>query len=221
MKSKDYVPRNDADFTAWALVLLDYLLENLLRFNIPQASYDGLRLLLDVWLVKYKTASTPSTRTSAAIIAKDEARVTFVKALRGFIIEHLTYSSLVTDEDRRNMGIPVHKTTRTPAPVPVDIPDLVIKTPSPGVIVIYFKSSSATGKAKPDGVHCIVIYYAILDHPPVDWSELIHSVDDTKSPCQLTFTGEQRGKTLYIAACWENTRGEKGNISDIQSCIVP
>jgi hypothetical protein len=37
----------------------------------------------------------------------------------------------------------------------------------------------------------------------------------------LAFEGHDRGKTLYYALRWENTRGEKGPFSPIAAVIVP
>lgn len=37
----------------------------------------------------------------------------------------------------------------------------------------------------------------------------------------LTFDENQRGKTVYFALRWENTRGEKGPWSQIVSSIIP
>jgi hypothetical protein len=35
------------------------------------------------------------------------------------------------------------------------------------------------------------------------------------------FENDQRGKTVYFALRWENTRGEKGPWSAIQIAIIP
>jgi hypothetical protein len=37
----------------------------------------------------------------------------------------------------------------------------------------------------------------------------------------LEFEGHDRGKTLWYAARWENTRGLKGPWSPIESVIIP
>jgi hypothetical protein len=63
--------------------------------------------------------------------------------------------------------------------------------------------------------------WAILPAPTVDWKELIHSSFDTHTPLRLTFDGTERGKTVYFALRWENTRGEKGPWSEIMSAIIP
>jgi peptide methionine sulfoxide reductase MsrA len=63
--------------------------------------------------------------------------------------------------------------------------------------------------------------WAISDVPVIDTNELIRTVFDTHTPITLEFEGHDRGKTVYFALRWENTRGEKGPWSAIQSAIIP
>jgi hypothetical protein len=56
---------------------------------------------------------------------------------------------------------------------------------------------------------------------PSRWEDLRHSAFDTHTPLTLSFESDQRGKTLYFALRWENTRGEKGKYSPIASAIIP
>jgi hypothetical protein len=76
-------------------------------------------------------------------------------------------------------------------------------------------------KAKPYGVNGAVIIYAVLDAPPADHSALTSSVLATRTPHILEFTEEERGKTVYVAICWQNEKGQKGPWSEIESAIVP
>jgi hypothetical protein len=59
-----------------------------------------------------------------------------------------------------------------------------------------------------------------LDEKPKDWEELIHSTFSTRSPFRLSFKGTDRGKVLYFALRWDNTRGEKGPWSEILNVII-
>jgi hypothetical protein len=70
-------------------------------------------------------------------------------------------------------------------------------------------------------VHGAEICWAVLDTPPVNWSQLVNSSFDTASPFRLSFEGEMRGRRLYFALRWENTRGAKGPWSEIQDTVIP
>jgi hypothetical protein len=76
-------------------------------------------------------------------------------------------------------------------------------------------------KAKPAGQHGAEIRWAISDTPVVDVAALARSSFDTRTPFTLEFQGHERGQTVYFCLCWENTRGEKGPWSEIQSAIIP
>jgi hypothetical protein len=89
------------------------------------------------------------------------------------------------------------------------------------VVEIHFRDADSDRKAKPAGVHGVEVAWAVLDATPENWEELTHSSFDTHTPLVLSFERDQRGKTLYFALRWENTTGEKGHWSDIQSAIIP
>ncbi|MDR0725581.1 MAG: hypothetical protein LBF59_06205, partial [Prevotellaceae bacterium] len=81
---------------------------------------------------------------------------------------------------------------------------------------------SASGrKAKPAGVHGFEFAWGIFETPPEDWGELTRSSFSTKTPLRITFSGHDRGKTLFFATRWENKRGVKGPWTDIDSTMIP
>ncbi|MDR2292639.1 MAG: hypothetical protein LBE11_04100 [Prevotellaceae bacterium] len=129
---------------------------------------------------------------------------------------------MVTDEDRDGLGIPIYKTTRTPAPVATTYPDFDVDSSVIRRLTIHFyDSGSRKSKAKPAGQHGAEIRWAILDAPPVSIGDLIRSSFDTHTPFTFEFDENQRGLTVYFCLCWENTRGEKGPWSEIISAVVP
>jgi hypothetical protein len=70
-------------------------------------------------------------------------------------------------------------------------------------------------------VHGAEILYEIRDDAPALAEDLRHSSFATKTRMVYTFTEAERGKKVYFAARWENTRGEKGPWSDVVSAIIP
>jgi hypothetical protein len=145
----------------------------------------------------------------------------YEKSLR-ILVKNLQSNTHVTPDDLRGMGIVVPSSSRTPSPVAVDSPDADADTSTIGRVGIhFFEKGSRHKKGKPAGQHGAEIRWAILDTPPARWDELIHSDIDTNSPFTLIFEHDQRGKTVYFALRWENTRGEKGPWSEIQNAIIP
>jgi hypothetical protein len=88
-------------------------------------------------------------------------------------------------------------------------------------VEVDFFDAETGQKAKPKGVHGVEIKWRMLDIPPSTVEELIYSAFDTRTPFTLEFEENERGRTIYFALRWENTRGEKGPWSDISSAIIP
>jgi hypothetical protein len=221
MSNQDFVPVNDGKFVEWAKNLLENVKDNISAWGVPETAFDDVDKLVSDLSDCYVVAETPATRTSTAILAKNEARKAAEKGVRELVKAYITYNPQVTDTNRSDMGLPIHKTSHTPVPAPTTIPEGTVELPSPAVVRIHFRDKDEEGKSKPTGVHGCEIAWAVLDTPPTDWSNLIHSAFDTHTPVEFTFTGEERGKSLYFALRWENTRGVKGHWSEIQSAIIP
>jgi hypothetical protein len=217
-----YLPRKDRELLAWTVNFLKYLYPSLSRFNFPADEYTNLVTLRDDFAQKLELAEEPATRTKTAVLAKNKARDALEKSLQQDAKEFLQFNRNVTDEDRDNLGLPIYKTTRTPAPVADEAPDVDVAAAPPGRIELhFFERGSRHKKGKPEGQHCVEIAWLLSDTPPTRWDELVHSVVDTNSPYTFVFEHDRRGKTIYFALRWENTRGEKGPWSEIMNAIIP
>jgi hypothetical protein len=174
------------------------------------------------YVARYAAAEKSETRTPTAVLMKDETRDALIKAIRDLNRVYLANGPAVTDEDRMNMGLPIHKTTRTPAPVAKTHPAFRVDTGMMYRLIIHFHAEgSDKPRAKPPGQHGVEIRWMISDAPVEDADALVHSAFDTRSPYTLDFQGHERGKTVYLALRWENTRGEKGPWSPVQNAIIP
>jgi hypothetical protein len=164
----------------------------------------------------------PAERTLAKTAALTDAETEFRKVYRLLYTGYMKNNPLVTNEDLVGAGMPVrHTGGNKPAPIPSTLILVMVKALGPGRLGFYFRDENSAGTAKPDGVHGAELVWVISDIPPTDWSQLTHSVFDTHTPLVLDFPGEQRGKTIYFAMRWENTRGEKGPWNAIDSAIIP
>jgi hypothetical protein len=193
-----------------------------MRILFPNDVYQELVTLRDDFAQKLETAEEPATRTKLTVQAKNTARATLEKKIRQVVKEYLNFNHAVTVEDRDGLGLPIYKTTRTHTPVATTYPDFDIDSGTIRRLTIHFyDQGSKKSKAKPAGQHGAEIKWVMSDTPVVDVKDLIQSAFDTHTPFTLEFEGHERGKTVYFCLCWENTRGEKGPWSPIQSAIVP
>jgi hypothetical protein len=169
--------------------------------------------------VAFRTAfenwKNPSERTTVRTAVLRDTEAAFVPLYRHLYTGLLKNNPLVTDADLVTMGMPERSNAgRKASSVSKESPNAFVKTPNPGIVEIFFGT-------KPHGMRGAEICWALLDKPPLNWTELIHSSFNTASPLRLSFDGNQRGRRLYFAIRWENTRGEKGPWSEIQDTVIP
>jgi hypothetical protein len=220
--SNYFLPRKDSEFLLWTNNFMQYLSTSYSRFSFPPQDYSDLTMQHSDFSGKYAIAMAPETRTKATIQAKTDAREIFEQSIQQKVKEYLTYNHLVTDEDRDNLGLPIHKTTHTPSPIATTYPDYDVDSSTIRRLTIhFFDQGQKKSKAKPLGQHGAEIRWGILDAPPTDVDELVHSAFDTRTPLVLEFSEAVRGKRVYFCLRWENTRGEKGPWSEILSAIIP
>jgi hypothetical protein len=219
--SNDYIPASDGKFLVWVKTLFTAVEQNATLWNIDPANFAQILIMITAFETALSKAENPN-RGKADVKAKNDARDALKKAVRKFAKEHLTFNSSISNEERERIGLPVYKTGRTPSPVAKDAPDTDIDTSQVGRLTVhFFERGSSHKKGKPEGQHGAEIVWLVSDTPPTRWDELIHSGIDTNSPYTLVFENDQRGKTVYFAIRWENTRGEKGPWSSIMSAIIP
>jgi hypothetical protein len=216
----DYVPSEDWKLLTWGRALLVQVHTHLTEWRILQDDLDAVEKLLGDYNLALEIVEKPE-HSSVDVKLKNETKDAFKKGIRQFVREYLANNHLVTDNDRERMAIPVHDGTRTPIPVPTTVPELFIRITRTRSLTVDFKEAGKETKGKPYGINGVVMIYDILDTPPTAHTQLTHSVLATRTPHVLDFLETERGKTAYVAVCWQNEKGEKGPWSDILNAIIP
>ncbi|MCL2186568.1 MAG: hypothetical protein FWB86_12080 [Treponema sp.] len=127
----------------------------------------------------------------------------------------------VNNGDRIAMGIPNHDTIRTDHKVVTEMVDFVLHLRNICEIMVEFWIQGESHKAKPQGFDGAVIVWDSLDAPPESPDALNHHTMASRTPYEIHFDEADRGKTVYVAAAWQNERGILGQWSGIISAIVP
>ncbi|MDR1273083.1 MAG: hypothetical protein LBK12_00900, partial [Odoribacteraceae bacterium] len=181
MPKEDFIPHSDAKFFTWQGDLMVYLTPRASGWGIPGTMITALNTAQSQYVIRYNAAESPETRTPTAVFMKDKARAAYIKQIREVCRVYLTNGPGITDEDRMKMGLPIHKSTRTPAPVAKTHPTCKIDTSMICWLIIHFyDEAKEKSKAKPPGQHGAEIRWMISDVPVVDVNELIHSAFDTR-----------------------------------------
>lgn len=223
MSSQHNIPRPDATFDGWQANFMHHLGEALAHYGLAPEAYARLAALQGAWQVAWLAACAPQTRTRAAVTDKNDARRAYESALRATIRQHVTNNAVVTHEDQVKLGLPIHKTGRTRAPVPQRPP--WFRTGLTGVlrqIAIHFSEKPGPVRARPLRTCGAELRWGLTDDfATLALEQLPHTALLTKSPHVLTFGEGHRGCTAHFALRWVNTRGEPGPWSEIHTAIVP
>jgi hypothetical protein len=215
----DYIPAKDSELVPWSANFTGQVATNAPAWEIPVSEVADLQAAVNTFATLHAQADSPA-RNAVIVAEKNAARevlVTKVLALVGFRLKN----PVITDAERVALGLHVRDTTPSPVPVPHTRPELDIDVVDFRRLKILFHDMGSDSKAKPYGVNGAVIIYAVLDASPADHGALTRSLLATRTPHILEFTEEERGKTVYVAICWQNEKGEKGPWSEIESAIVP
>jgi hypothetical protein len=215
----DYIPQKDSELVAWSANFTAGVTANAGAWGIPPDEVSALQTADATFAALHAQADSPA-KNSIIVAEKNTARdvlVAKIRELAGFRLKN----PVISDVQRIAIGLHVRDTTPTNIPAPKSRPELDIDVVDFRRVKVLFHDMGSNSKAKPYGVNGAVIIYAVLDTPPADHSALIHSVLATRTPHILEFTEEERGKTVYVAICWQNEKGEKGPWSEIESAIVP
>jgi hypothetical protein len=151
---------------------------------------------------------------------KIEVREAARETMRDFASASVRYNRNMTEGDKQALGVHSRAKGRRVKP-PYSVPVLAPCAGTPGQIKVFCNDSLKTGRAKPANVRSIIVFWAILDHEPASREELTHFSIGTSSPLYLNFGEEDRGKRVYMAACWQIERhSERGPMSEIFSCFI-
>jgi hypothetical protein len=163
----------------------------------------------------------PATRVPARQERLVNEEKAFRPVVRRLYLYFLKYNYFVGDDDLANMGLPGRAGgRRSPAPVATEAPRATVMLERVGAVVIAHGGKRAGG-ARPAGQHGVECCHVISAVPVVDHEALACSTFGTRTPLVLEFAGHDRGKTVYFALRWENTRGQKGPFSAIGSAVIP
>jgi hypothetical protein len=217
MSTIDYIPRQDGKFLEWVKFLFAYVQEHTMNWNINPSALNDITPLLEKFETDYAKAENPN-RGKADVTAKNESRDTLQAAVRHYVKEFLAYNSLVTDEDRRHMALPVHDKKPTPSPGVLAMPEGEVDFSKHQMHRLFVKSP--TGKAKPTHAHGFEAWRKVGGDAPATDSEWAYANFTSRSPLQLDYPLADVGKTVYYRFRWVNTRNQPGPWSDTINAVI-
>jgi hypothetical protein len=219
MHTHGYIPAADSALVDWAANFVTKLTAHAQDWNVTEAELTALNEAKTLFANLHQLVDSPA-KSKILVDQKNEARkqlVTLIRDLVGFKLKN----PIITNNQRLELGLPVHDNTRTPVPTPTTHVVFTLKVQSIREVRIDFKDEHSDSKAKPYGYDGAVVFHEVMEQKPNDPNTLTHSVLATKTPFTLEFNEEQRGKKVFVAIKWQNEKGQMGPWSEVQSIIVP
>lgn len=215
----DFIPRKDSELVAWSSNFTNQITTHATEWEVTPEEVVELQTDNSDFSTLCEQTDSPASN-SVLVTAKNTARDKLLKNIRKLVGFRLK-NPVITDAQRVALGLHVRDTTHSSIPVPKTRPEIDIDVLDFRRLKVIFHDMGSDKKAKPYGINGAIIAYAILDAVPTDIALLTRSVLATRTPHTLEFTEAERGKTVYVAICWQNEKGEKGPWSEIESAIVP
>jgi hypothetical protein len=173
----------------------------------------------------YETYSKPETHSPMYHDALEKKRKIFVDAVQQ-LVQYLSHSPYLEPQDFDGLDINApNPGPHPPHPRPHTSPKMRFAIGEEhGWVYLHFWDEMNDGsRAKPFGTQGAEIRHLVCKpgEEPKSVDELIHSDFATRTPFLFELPDRQSGMILCVAMCWENTRGEKGPWSHIETVVIP
>ncbi|GHV55813.1 hypothetical protein AGMMS49579_19490 [Spirochaetia bacterium] len=216
----DFFPRRDADLVDWLKNFSKVVEENATAWTILTATATELKTKVTAYEATFE-AATGENATKALVLQKNEDRDALKTYVRDLKNKHIDYNDAVTDPDRERLRLPIRDKTPSPKPRPTSRPELEV-IPTNNRQHTATAINQGTGKKnKPDDAYGVKYLSEIRDTPPPDAADLRNAIFTRKTTQVYDYTEADRGKKVFYAACYENSKGEQGPWSDIIAAIIP
>jgi hypothetical protein len=180
--------------------------------------------------IKLKEPHLPSD-----VLVKDLARKRDEKVLRNFNNEFILYSSVVTPQEKEDLGNKPRDDHPTPIPRPTAQVEADVVLPGPHLVELWIKKLASLEEDPGRANYGVRVFWGVLgdssaadkfriSSPPKSGDDLPHSTFTKRKKYRFDFPEEDRGKTVYFCLRYENSKGGKegeGPWGPIISAIIP
>ncbi|HTX55254.1 MAG TPA: hypothetical protein VMD08_17755 [Candidatus Baltobacteraceae bacterium] len=216
------MPTKDAAFDAWAANFSSLIAAGPASFGLAAADATAITAAYNAWEAAYGPVTSPSSKTKAAVQAKNTARVTAEQTFRPYA-QQISLNPAVSSDNKIALGLNPRTSTPSPISPPASNPVLTVASAGNLSLVVRYRDSvsSVSVKAKPYGVAHCQISYGVSATAVADPTSLPQTALATKSPLTLTFDSAAGGKQVYLAARWVTRTGKYSPWSPIVNFTVP
>ncbi|MEZ6124022.1 MAG: hypothetical protein R3C49_12730 [Planctomycetaceae bacterium] len=216
--AKSAIPSQEDEFSAYATQFTSVVADHPEQYRLTPEEVTTLKQRLGVWDQDLAAAVAARDSAKAAQQSKVLARAELEAILRD-LGRRIQADSNVSNAARVQAGLPVHKTSRTPAPLPKEAPVGRVEMAGPLQHLIHF--SADTHRGKPEGVIGCRIRVFVGENAPKNPADYVFVTQTGRSPFRMTHNEADSGKVAHYLLQWVNSREEVGPWSAVVSATVP
>lgn len=219
--SQPYLPRREGELRSFCSSFSNHLNADPEAFGIAPEVAAQYALTLQAFRDALIVTGAPDTRTSTAIIRKNEARDALIALTRG-LARQIQGRAQTTDAQRSALGLTIRDRNPTRTPRPKLAPQLNIVTVNGRTVTIRLRDiENPDRRARPEHIAGAGIMVFIGDKPPPSPHKWTYYAQTSKTSATVQFASTvPSGARVHIGAFWLNRRGEAGPLCPPQSTIV-
>lgn len=217
----DFIPARDVELLTWSGNFREKVVADAPAYGLTAAQASAYAARHDAYAAAFGTASAPATRTSTAVLVKDEARAALEAEARG-LSRIVQAAPGVTAEHKLGLGLTVRDTKPSPVPPPGGAPSISILAAVGRTVRLRLMDRESTRRGKPAGVIGAVIFSCVGDNPPASLSDWRFEGTISQVFYQVHFPASvPNGATVHLRAQWLNRKLQPGPASSPAWTNIP
>ena len=214
----DFLPTRESELVTFADRFAGVIEKDPTVYRLSDEEVVALKSAVTEWDSDYAADVAARDAARAARQAKQMAREDVTELIRN-VARRIQADSSISNAARAELGLPIHKTSRTPVSVPTSAPVGRIEVEGPLQHRLIF--SGETHRGKPAGVMACRVLVAVGDKAPENPSDYRFVTQTGRSPYRVTFDETDSCKLAHYVLQWVNTREELGPMSSPITATVP
>jgi len=201
-----YMPRKDIDARAWLINFAQQLGERAGDYKATRVEVNDVRDAVDRFVNALQVVLAPETRTSLAVLRKDQARLAAELTCRPIYLR-VKVDPTISDDDKFILGVRPINPHRSRIAAPQTPPELQLAAMAFSGHVLTFSDFDSSRRAKPFGATQLQLFRRFADQPG-EAMQLVGCF--TRWPVRIEYDTSDNGRTAVYQARWMTRRGEVG-----------
>ena len=214
-----YMPSRQADAVLWSKNFALLVGGDPAALGVTEAQAKAYEAVNEALQIAYPLGTNPKTRTEGTVAAKLDA-LEAMKVRANELVTIIQVNPEVTDQQKRDLGLTIRKTSQTPVGVPKARPILKVDRTEGRTVFTRLQSGEAR-RGKPAGVAGATVFTFVGPAAPDAMGDWQFAGQTTRPTFEIPFAPSAVGDTVWVTAFWTNTKGQAGPSSRPISVNLP